>query len=172
MDVGVGSLPYSLSDSEGILQYLYNIPFLTTVTRADDRFWSVDGISFSKYTTVPASSTFNNREDKETKCIQYGGRLLAMETITELWKLSATLAAKHYADGYQFDLTAKDKGNDIVYWTPTDTLLDYGNQNFLALIYVDHADGDCLIFEKKFVMALHMSHCDGHQTDFVCEIPI
>ena len=99
--------------------------------------------------------------------------MLALEIITELWKLLATLAAKHYADGYQFDLAAKDhKGNDIVYWTPTDTLLDYGNQNFLALIYVDHADGDCLIFEKKFVMALHMSHCDGHQTDFVCEIPI
>ena len=95
----------------------------------------MDGISFSKYTIVTASSNFKDWEDKETKCQEYGGHLLALETFNELSKLSFALAAKNYPNGYQFDLAAKDKyGNNEVYWTPTDTELDYGNQT-LFLFY-------------------------------------
>ena len=85
----------------------------------------MDGISFSKYTIVTASSNFKDRGDKETKCQEYGGHLLAMETFSELSKLSFSSALKNYPNRYQFDLAAIDKyGNNEVYWTPTDTVLD------------------------------------------------
>ena len=139
----------------------------------DLEYFSVDDVSDSNYILVPASSTFKTREGKETKCTEHGGFLLAMETFDELASFGPSLLGKNYPYGYEIDLAAKDLNNDNkVYWTPSNTLMDYGGLNFLALGNVKHNDGDCLIFKKKIVFSLHMSHCDGHETDFVCEIPV
>ena len=98
---------------------------------------------------------------------------MALEGGKELFSMSLALKGKDYPIGYQVDLGGKDtEGNDEVYWTSTNTPLDYGFVNGWALKSINH-DGDCLIFVvKDMSVTLSMSHCSGHETDFVCELPV
>ncbi len=130
-------------------------------------------IGLVEYTLVPASSNLVSRASKETECQRYGAHLLALETFGELTALSAALLSQNYPHNYQLDVAAQDTtGTDDVHWTLTNTPMNYGIMNGLALANVDHGDGDCVVLaQNNALILLRMSHCNGHATDFLCERP-